>query len=483
MSTLTTANSSVVDDPARERSVEVAEHAATQLPEQAAAQVSEPAQVSERAAAQVAGPAQASGTQVSENAVAQVPFTRMDCADPELLEELLGAVREVAEHGAFTLGHHVEAFEREFADYCESDFAVGVSSGTEALALALRALEIGPGDEVIVPANSFIATAEAVSSVGATPRPVDVDPDSHLMTAEIVARNLSPRVRCVIPVHLFGATVDLDPILALAGEAGIEVLEDACQAHGARYRGQRVGTLGALGCFSFYPAKNLGAWGDGGAVVTSRPELADRVRLLRSHGERPRYHHRVVGATARLDALQAALLRRKLTRLDGWNEERRRLGAELRERLSAGKGPGVADGAKETGGGGQVPSPGASSVAGGDGARVVDPVRLPFAGADHVYHLFVVRCGEREELREHLAQRGVASAIHYPVPIHRTGAYADLDLGPGSLPVSEALAEQICSLPVFPGMSEAELEQVASAVATFTKDTSSFTKDEAVAPR
>jgi dTDP-3-amino-3,4,6-trideoxy-alpha-D-glucose transaminase len=191
----------------------------------------------------------------------QVPFARMDCADPALLEELMGAVREVAEHGAFTLGHHVEAFEREFADYCETDFAVGVSSGTEALVLALRALEIGPGDEVVVPANSFIATAEAVSAVGATPVLVDVDPDSHLLTAELLAPSISARVRCVIPVHLFGGTVDLDPILELAREAGVHVIEDACQAHGARYRGRRVGTRGALGCFSFYPAKNLGAWG------------------------------------------------------------------------------------------------------------------------------------------------------------------------------------------------------------------------------
>ncbi|HVR06307.1 MAG TPA: DegT/DnrJ/EryC1/StrS family aminotransferase [Solirubrobacteraceae bacterium] len=367
---------------------------------------------------------------------AQVPFTRMDCADPALLEELLGVVREVAERGAFTLGHNVEDFERDFAAYCETDFAVGVSSGTEALALALRALEIGPGDEVIVPSNSFIATAEAVSAVGATPRLIDVDPDTHLITAELVAAALGPRVRCVIPVHLFGATVDLDPILQLAGEAGIHVLEDACQAHGARHRGRRVGTLGALGCFSFYPAKNLGAWGDGGAVVTASPELADRVRLLRSHGERPRYHHRVAGATARLDALQAAILRRKLTRLDGWCEERRRLGAALRQRL--------------------------------DGAGV-DPVRLPFPDADHVYHLFVVRCDRRDALREHLLAEGVASAIHYPVPIHRTGAYAELGLQPGSLPVSESLAGRICSLPIFPGMTGAELEQIAGAVEKFTK--------------
>jgi dTDP-3-amino-3,4,6-trideoxy-alpha-D-glucose transaminase len=377
----------------------------------------------------------------------------MDHADSELLEELLGAVREVAERGAFTLGDHVEAFEREFADYCETDFAVGVSSGTEALALSLRALEIGPGDEVIVPTSSFIATAEAVSAVGATPVLVDVDPDTHLIDAAIVERNLGPRVRCVIPVHLYGATVDLDPILELAREAGVHVLEDACQAHGARYRGRRVGTLGALGCFSFYPAKNLGAWGDGGAVVTATPELADRVRLLRAHGERPRYHHRLIGSTARLDALQAAVLRRKLKRLEGWNEQRRRLGAQLRERLAHRTAP--LDGA----------------TAGGVSATpVVDPVGPPAAGGDHVYHLFVVRCHERDALREHLAEQGVASAVHYPVPIHRTSAYEGLRLGSGSLPVSEALAARICSLPLFPSMTDAELEQVAAAVAQFTKD-------------
>lgn len=353
----------------------------------------------------------------------------------------MDAVRGVAERGAFTLGDEVEGFEHEFAAYCESDFAVGVSSGTQALELALRALEIGPGDEVIVPTNSFIATAEAVSAVGASPLLVDVDEESHLITAEIVAASLTPNVRCVIPVHLFGATVDLEPILALTRDAGVHVVEDACQAHGARYRGRRVGTLGVFGCFSFYPTKNLGAWGDGGALTTSVPELAERVRLLRSHGERPRYRHRIVGATARLDALQAAVLRRKLTRLDGWNDERRALGAELHARLT-----------------------------GASGARAVDPVRPPFPDADRVFHQFVVRCARRDALREHLTQEGVASAIHYPVPIHRTEAYAHLGLGPGSLPVSEALAEQICSLPMFPGMSSAELAQVVCAVEAFTED-------------
>jgi dTDP-3-amino-3,4,6-trideoxy-alpha-D-glucose transaminase len=374
-------------------------------------------------------------------ACTEVPFTRLDHFQPELLEELMGAVRGVAERGAFTLGEPVEAFEREFAAYCDSDHAVGVSSGTEALVLALRALEIGPGDEVIVPTNSFIATAEAVSAVGATPRLVDVDPQSHLLTAEIVAANLTPSVRCIIPVHLFGATVDLDPILRLAHEAGAHVVEDACQAHGALYRGRRVGSLGVFGCFSFYPTKNLGAWGDGGAVVTSVAELAERVRLLRAHGEQPRYNHRVIGTTARLDALQAAVLSRKLARLDECNRQRRRLGALLREQLD-------------------------DIIAG----KSATPVSLPFADADHVYHLFVVRSDQRDELREHLSQWGVASAVHYPTPIHLTEAYAHLGLGAGSLPVSEGHAQKICSLPLFPGMTDAELRRISTAICSFAQD-------------
>ncbi len=379
-----------------------------------------------------------------KEACESVPLMRLDFAQPELLEELLDAVRGVAERGAFTLGEPVEAFEREFAAYCDSDHAIGVSSGTEALVLALRALEIGPGDEVLVPTNSFIATAEAVSAVGATPRLLDVDPESHLITAEIVAESLTPNVRCIIPVHLFGATVDLDPILELAHDAGVHVIEDACQAHGARYRGRRVGSLGVFGCFSFYPTKNLGAWGDGGAVVTSVPELAERVRLLRAHGEKPRYHHRIVGTTARLDALQAAVLSRKLALLDGWNEQRRELGASLRARLN-----GLGEHAD---------------------AEWISPTRLPFAEADHVYHLFVVRTDERDALRAHLSQWGVASAVHYPTPIHLTEAYAHLGCGHGSLPVSERLADRICSLPLYPGMTELELERISAAVSSFAED-------------
>jgi dTDP-3-amino-3,4,6-trideoxy-alpha-D-glucose transaminase len=297
--------------------------------------------------------------------------------------------------------------------------------------MSLRALGIGPGDEVIVPGNTFIATAEAVSTAGATPRFVDVDPESGLITAEIVERAINPRVRAVMPVHLYGATVDMDPLLEVARAAGIAVVEDACQAHGARYRGRRVGALGDIGCFSFYPAKNLGAWGDGGAVVTDRPELAERVRLLRSHGEQPRYRHRMIGSTARLDGLQAAVLRVKLRRLDGWNAQRRHAAGELRRALQA---SGVV-----------LPAP-------------------PVDGGDHVYHLFVVRSKERDALRSELTARGIASAVHYPVAVHRTEAYAHLGYGRGTLPIAEELAEQICSLPIFPGMDADHVAAIAAAV-------------------
>jgi dTDP-3-amino-3,4,6-trideoxy-alpha-D-glucose transaminase len=360
-----------------------------------------------------------------------VPFVRLDRDDPELLEDLLEEVRSVAADSAFILGRHVDAFEADFADYCESEHAVGVGSGTDALLLALRAVGVGPGDEVIVPANTFIATAEAVSLAGAVPRLVDPDSETGLLTAELVQAALTPRVRCIVPVHLYGATVDMDPILDLARAAGIPVIEDACQAHGARYKGRRVGSIGAAGCFSFYPAKNLGAWGDGGAVVTNDEALADTVRLLRSHGERPRYHHRVVGTTSRLDGLQAAVLRVKLRRLDGWNDDRRQAADALRRALH--------------------------------GANVDLPL-LAVAEGDHVYHLFAIRCDDRDGLREHLASRGIAAAVHYPVPIHRTEAYADLGLGRGSMPVAERAAERVLSLPLFPGMTGEEIAAVAAAV-------------------
>jgi dTDP-4-amino-4,6-dideoxygalactose transaminase len=349
----------------------------------------------------------------------------------------MSAVERVASTGMFTGGDEVAAFEGEFAAYCGTEHAIGVSSGTEALALALRALEIGPGAEVVVPANSFIATAEAVTLAGATPRFVDVDPVTETVAAEAVAECLTERTRCLIPVHLRGRTVDLDPLLQLAREHDLRVVEDACQAHGAVYRGRRVGSLGDLGCFSFYPAKNLGGWGDGGAVVTDDARLAERLRLLRAHGERERYDHRMPGTTARLDAIQAAVLRVKLRRLDAWSARRREIAADLASRL--------------------------------EGTAVVVPAPAP-SGQDHVFHHFAVLSDRRDLLRERLTEDGVATGIHYPVPIHLTRAYADLGYRKGDLSVTESLAERSCSLPIGPFQTDEETARVARAVHRFEAD-------------
>ena len=365
---------------------------------------------------------------------ASVPFTRLDATDPALMSELLAAVERVASNAAFTLGEELERFERRFADWCEAEQAIGVSSGTSALELALRGLGIGPGADVIVPANSFIATAEAVSATGATPRFVDVDVETALLDAEIVERAMTPRTRCVIPVHLYGRTVEMTPLLELCRKRGVSVVEDACQAHGARCGGHPVGSLGDAGCFSFYPTKNLGGWGDGGAVVCSDPDLAERIRLMRSHGEAVRHRHELNAGTHRLHSLQAAILAVKLERLDGWNDQRREAGRALSEALA--------------------------------GTAVALPV-APGANGDHVFHLFVIRTQARDALRRHLESNRIASAIHYPTPIHLQPAYADIGPGEGALPVSEKLAKESCSLPIFPSIAAAELDRIATAVATF----------------
>jgi dTDP-3-amino-3,4,6-trideoxy-alpha-D-glucose transaminase len=367
----------------------------------------------------------------------KIPTVRLDQSDPVLMEELMAVVERVASSGGFTGGPEVEAFEAEFAAYCGSAHAVGVSSGTEAIVLALRALGIGAGDEVIVPSNSFIASAEGVSLAGATPVLVDPDPETHLITAAAVAAAIGPKVRAVVAVHLMGSTVDMDALLEVTKPAGLKVVEDTAQAHGAFIRGRRAGSIGDVGCFSFYPTKNLGGWGDGGGIVTDDPAVAHRVRLLRSHGEEPRYHHQVVGTTARLDALQAALLRVKLRRLDAANDARRRLGAALRDGLA---GTCV-----------ELPAP-------------------ALAGGDHVYHLFIVRTRERDALREHLDAHGIGNAVHYPFPIHRTEAYAELGMSAGSLPVSERLAEEILTLPLFPTMSDQDVSRIVDAVRAFRSD-------------
>ncbi len=364
-----------------------------------------------------------------------VPFVRLDSADPTLIADIFTAIERIAGSAAFTMGEELEAFEREFAAWCETEHAIGVSSGTSALELTLRALGIGPGDEVVVPTNSFIATAEAVTATGATPVLVDVDEDTALITTEIVEAALTERSRCVIPVHLYGRSVEMEPLLALCRARGLRVIEDACQAHGSRYQGRPAGTHGDAGCFSFYPTKNLGGWGDGGAVVTADADLAERIKLIRSHGEGTRHHHEVAAGTHRLHSLQAAILSVKLKRLSEWNEQRRQAGAALSEALSD--------------------------------TDLILPAPIA-ADGDHVYHLFVVRTPNRDALRDHLNESGVASAIHYPTPIHLQPAYANTAQGQGDLPVSERLAKESCSLPIFPSITDEELDRIAAGVSSFS---------------
>jgi dTDP-4-amino-4,6-dideoxygalactose transaminase len=361
-----------------------------------------------------------------------VPFVRLDSADPTLTADIFAAIERIAGSAAFTLGEELETFEHEFAAWCETDHAIGVSSGTCALELTLRALGIGPGDEVIVPTNSFIATAEAVTAMGATPVLVEVDEDTALITAEIVEAALTERTRCVIPVHLYGRSVEMEPLLALCRAHNLRVVEDACQAHGSRYQGRPAGTHGDAGCFSFYPTKNLGGWGDGGAVVTADADLAERIKLMRSHGEGTRHHHEVAAGTHRLHSIQAAILSVKLKRLSEWNEQRRQAAAVLREALSD--------------------------------TDLILPAPVA-ANGDHVYHLFVVRTPDRDALRSHLNESEVASAIHYPTPIHLQPAYAPSQ---GDLPVSERLATESCSLPIFPSITDEELDRIATAASSFS---------------
>jgi dTDP-3-amino-3,4,6-trideoxy-alpha-D-glucose transaminase len=366
-----------------------------------------------------------------------IPLTVMDNADPRLFAELMATVEGIARKGAFTGGEAVEQFEADYASWCETAHAVGVSSGTEALALAFRALGIGPDDEVVVPANSFIATAEAVTLVGARPRFADVDPHTQLVDAGTLQSALTPAVRCVVPVHLYGRTVEMAPIMELARSRGLLVVEDTAQAHGARYQGKRVGTIGDAGTFSFYPAKNLGAWGDAGAVVTSNEDLAERVRLLRSHGENPRYHHRVPGTTGRLDGIQAAILSVKLGYLEERNQARRLVAERLREAL-------------------------------GDNDAIVTPAPVG-PDCDHVYHQFVIRVAERDAVKRFLADRGIASAIHYPIPIHRSEAYASLADEQDVAPCASALASEILSLPMFPAMTAGQVQRIGDALRDYAE--------------
>jgi dTDP-4-amino-4,6-dideoxygalactose transaminase len=363
----------------------------------------------------------------------KVRFVDLQAQYRTIKNEVDAAMAEVVERTDFILGEEVKRFEEEFARYCEAEHAVGVDNGTAALELAFRALGIGPGDEVLVPANTFIATAAAVSFTGATPVFVDADSITYNVDVGRLHRHLTPRTRAVAPVHLYGQPADMDPIMEFAREHGLLVVEDACQAHGARYKGRRVGSIGHAAAFSFYPGKNLGAYGDGGAVVTNDERVAERVRVLRNCGQAEKYQHVAPAWNHRLDTLQAAVLRTKLPYLDQWNAQRRRWAA-LYDDLLAVEG-------------------------------VTTPVSASYA--EPVHHLYVIAVEDRHGLQAHLAANGVATGIHYPVPIHLQPVYADLGYRRGDFPVAERLAGHILSLPMFAELTEDQVRGVAALVRDF----------------
>ena len=348
-----------------------------------------------------------------------IPF--LDLAAPylELKAEIDAAVSRVLKSGWYILGPEVEAFETEWADYCGAQHAVGLANGLDALILALRALNIGPGDEVIVPSNTYIATWLAVSAVGAHPVPVEPDPATHNIDPARIAVAITPQTKALLPVHLYGQPADMDPILALAKRHGLAVIEDAAQAHGAGYRGRRIGGHGDIVCWSFYPGKNLGAMGDGGAITTNRADLADKVRLLRNYGSREKYVNEVQGGNSRLDPLQAAILRVKLSYLDAWTDRRRAIANAYMNGLS--------------------------------GSELILP-HVP-DWADPVWHLYVIRSTDRSKVQKQLSDAGIGTLIHYPIAPHMQKAYAHLGIPFDALPVAQKFAAEVLSLPIGPHLA------------------------------
>ncbi len=369
-----------------------------------------------------------------------IPFGDLKRQTAALRAELKAAAARVLESGWYILGKEVAAFEEEFAAYCGVRHAVGVANGTEAIQLALVALGIGSGDEVLTVPNAGVPGVAAIALSGARPVFVDVDERSYNLDPARLEAAITPRTRAVLPVHLYGRTADLAPILEIARRRGLSVVEDCAQSHGARYRGRVTGTLGDVGCFSFYPTKNLGALGDGGMVITDDDEIARRLRQLRVYGWSRKYYSETPGGTnSRLDELQAALLRTKLPHLDGWNRARQERARWYGELLS--------------------------------GSAVAPPAG-PDPGQDHVYHLYVVRCRQRDALQSHLRRQGIGTDVHYPLPAHLQPAYRPLGYQEGAFPVSERLAREVLSLPMYPELTRSEVEAVAAAVRAFEEQAS-----------
>jgi dTDP-4-amino-4,6-dideoxygalactose transaminase len=365
-----------------------------------------------------------------------VPLVDLVIQYRNIREEILPAIEKVMSRGAFILGEELGLFEEEFARYCGASHCVGVGSGTDALFLALRALGIGAGDEVLLPANTFVATAFAVSFTGATPVFVDVDRKDYNIDVTLIEGAITEKTKAIVPVHLYGQPAEMDEIVRLAKKYDLRVVEDACQAHGARYGDRPVGSLGDIGCFSFYPGKNLGAYGDGGAIVTNRPEIAEKVRHLRNYAQKEKNVHPFLGYNSRLDSLQAAILRVKLRHLESWTENRRAAAKLYDERLSA--------------------------------AGIDIPAVNP--GCRHVYHLYVIQHDVRDELIQSLREQSIFCGIHYPLPLHRQEPYRIAKTVPRDLPVSSEASGKIVSLPMFPELTKEQVEHVTRGIIHFSSE-------------
>ena len=365
----------------------------------------------------------------------RVPFLDLQAHHEALRSEIEVGIREVIDSGAFAGGPFVAQFEEDFAAFCGCPYAVGVGSGTEALWLTLLAVGVGSGDEVITVPMTFMATAEAISFCGATPVFVDIDEETYTLDPAQLERAITPRTKAIIPVHLFGQTADMDPIVEIAERHGLHVIEDACQAHGAEYKGRKAGSIGVAGCFSFYPGKNLGAFGEAGAVVTANEELKGKIQILRDHGQERKYCHTLIGWNARMDGIQAAVLRVKLKRLDAANSARR-THAQLYNELLA----------------------------------PMEQVILPKEAKSclHVYHVYAVRVRERDRVLKLLAERGITCGIHYPIPLHLQQAYQSLGYRTGDFPVTEKCAKEFLSLPMFPELTSIQIQSVVRKLSAIT---------------
>lgn len=366
----------------------------------------------------------------------KIPFIDLKREYKSIKEEILSAIERVFEKGQFILGEEVSLFEKEFAQYFGVRYGVGVASGTDALYLALKAAGVKKGDEVITVSHSFIATALAITFTGAKPIFIDIDPETYTMDPNLLEDFLKRsrrRVKAILPVHIYGHPTEMEAIMGIADKYGLIVIEDACQAHGAEYKGKKVGTFGLMSCFSFYPTKNLGGYGDGGIILTDNKKYYEKLLLLRNYGEKRKYHHLIKGKNSRLDELQAAILRIKLKYLDNWIEERRKIACLYKERLKD--------------------------------IDIVLPTEKE--GVRHVYHLFVIRTKKRDQLQRFLRKKGISTLIHYPIPIHLQKAFKELGKKIGDFPATEKCSHEILSLPVFNGIKKPEVEEVAIQIRNF----------------